>query len=139
MPTDSSLIDNALIAKLAADVTLLSYCPNGVFYGEAPQGSQRFVIVSLIDEFDEAVLGGRAIEDALYLVEARMLSTAAGNIQAAAARIDALLENGTLAPAGYTFMTCYRESRTRMTEVDAVDPTLRWFRRGGQYRVQCSL
>lgn len=149
MSVDSSLIDSALIAKLAADATLLSYCPEGVFFAEAPQGAKRFVIVSLIDETDEGVFGTRAIEDALYLVEARLLKGASANADAdahaAATRIDALLEDqplGTGSPptvAGYAWMCCYRESRVRFTEVDAVDPALRWFRRGGQYRVQFSV
>lgn len=142
---DSSLIDSALIAKLASDATLLALCPNGVYYAEAPQGATRFVIVSLVDEADEAVFRTRAIEDALYLVEARMLSTAAGDIHAAALRIDQLLEDAPLgvgsppSVAGYTWMCCHRESRTRFTEVDQIDSALRWFRRGGMYRVQFSL
>src|SRR4051812_19382441 len=96
MPSDSSDIDNALIAKLGADSALLALMPNGVYYDEAPQGSTRFVIVSLVIEQDEAMFGGRAFEDALYLVKAVSLSTAGGNVKDAAARIDALLENGTL-------------------------------------------
>lgn len=144
--SDSSDIDAALVAKLGADATLLSYCQNGVYVDEAPQGATRFVIVSLIDEVDEAVFGGRAFEDALYLVEARMLSTASGNIKAAAARIDALLEDQPLlfgsppTPVpGYVWMTMHRESRVRATEVDAVDPSIRWYRRGGHYRLQMAL
>lgn len=146
MSHDSSDIDAALVAKLGADSTLLSYCTNGVYWDEAPQGATKFVIVSLMDEIDEPVFGGRAFEDALYLVEARMLSTAGGNIKAAAARIDALLDDQPLTmgspPAqvtGYQHMTTYRESRVRMTEIDEVDPSIRWFRRGGHYRVQMVL
>jgi len=147
MSVDSSDIDAALIAKLGSDATLLALCPNGVYMDEAPQGSTRFVIVSLVDEVDEPVFGTRAYEDALFLIEARMLSTANGNIKAAAARIDALLEDQPLrAPgspvtnvAGYTWMTTYRESRVRLTEVDEVDPSIRWYRRGGNYRVQMSV
>lgn len=142
MSHDSSDIDAAIVAKLGADTTLLSLCPNGVYWDEAPQGMTRFVIVSLIDEVDEPVFSHRAFEDALYLIEARMLSTAGGNIKAAAARIDALLDDQLLtigsppAPvAGYTWMAMHRESRVRLTEVDDVDPSLRWFRRGGHYRV----
>lgn len=135
---DSSDIDNALVAKLGSDATLLALVPNGVYLDESPVGSTRFVIVSLVEETDEPVFEGRAIEDALYLVEARMLSTAGGNIKAAAARIDALLENGTLSASGFTLMTLHRESRVRMTEVDEVDPRLRWARRGGHYRLMCS-
>jgi hypothetical protein len=136
---DSSDIDNALVAKLGADATLLALVPNGVYIDEAPAGATRFVIVSLVDEADGGMFGGRAIEDALYLVEARMLSTVAGaNIKAAAARIDVLLEQGSLTVAGYSLMALFRESRIRLTEVDAADPSLRWFRRGGNYRLVVS-
>jgi len=136
---DSSTIDSALIAKLGADATLLALCPNGVYYAEAPAGSTRFVIVSLIDEADALQFGGRSFEDALYLVEARMLSTIAGaDPKAAAARIDVLLEQQSLTASGYTWMTCHREGRIRLTEVDAVDPSIRWYRRGGNYRVVMS-
>ena len=137
---DSSDIDSAVVAKLGSDATLLALCPNGVYVDEAPQGSTRFVIVSIVEATDEGVFGGRAIEDILYSVEAHMLSTVAGaNIKAAAARIDALLEDAVLAPAGYTFMACYRESRVRGTDVDDADSSIRWYRRGGHYRVQMSL
>jgi hypothetical protein len=137
---DSSDIDNALVATLGADAALLALCPNGVYIDEAPAGSTRFVIVSLVDEADEGVFGGRAIEDALYLVEARMLSTVAGvTIKAAAARIDVLLEDQPVTAAGYTWMTLHRESRVRLTEVDDADPSIRWYRRGGHYRCQMSV
>lgn len=140
MAGDSSDIDNALVAKLGADATLLALVPNGIYVDEAPPGATRFVIVSLVDEHDEAVFGARAIEDALYLVEARMLSTVSGaNIKAAAARIDVLLENAVITATGYTWMTLHRESRVRLTEVDDADPSIRWYRRGGNYRVQMSV
>jgi hypothetical protein len=136
---DSSDIDNALVAKLGADATLLALVPNGVYIDEAPAGATRFVIVSLVDEADVGRFGGRAIEDALYQVEARMLSTVAGaNVKAAAARIDALLEQGTLTVSGYSLMALFRESRIRLTEVDAADPSIRWLRRGGNYRLVVS-
>jgi hypothetical protein len=139
MPSDSSDIDNALIAKLGADSALLALMPNGVYYDEAPQGSTRFVIVSLIDEHDEAMFEARAFEDALYLVKAVSLSTAGGNVKDAAARIDALLENGTLVVPGYKLMTMHREARIRATEVDDVDQSIRWQHRGGRYRVMTSV
>ncbi len=133
---DSSLIDNALVAKLGADTTLLAICTNGVYWDEAPPGSTKFVIVSLVDEIDEPVFGGRAYEDALYLVKAVSLSTAGANMQAAAARIETLLNDQTLTVSGYTHMVMHRESRVRLTEVDEVDASIRWFHRGGHYRVQ---
>jgi hypothetical protein len=136
---DSSAIDNALIAKLGADATLLSYMTNGVYWDEAPQGSTKFVIVSMVDQIDEPQFQGRAYEDALYLVKAVALSTAGANIQAAAARIDTLLEDQTLTVAGYTHMVMHREARVRLTEVDDLDASIRWFHRGGHYRVQQSI
>jgi hypothetical protein len=137
---DSSDIDNALVAKLGADVTLLALVPNGVYMDEAPGGAKQFVIVSLVEEADVQQFGARSFEDALYQVEARMLSTVAGaNIKAAAARIEVLLEGQPLTVAGYAPMAIYRESRIRLTEVDAVDTSLRWFRRGGNYRVVMSV
>jgi hypothetical protein len=145
-PRDSSDIDNALVAYLASDQALLALCPNGVYIDEAPPGALQFVIVSVVDAVDEAVFGGRAIEDILYLVEARMLSTTHGNIKGAGARIDALLDDQVLplgspsrAP-GYTPIAMFRETRLPgRTEVDEVDPSLRWWRRGGQYRLQMAI
>jgi hypothetical protein len=136
---DTSDIAAALMAKLGSDTQLLALCPNGVYWDEAPPGCTRFVIVALLAAVDVGVFGKRAIEEGVYLVEARMLSTVAGaNPKAAAARIDALLEDQPLTVAGYSWMTMHREEPTRMTEVDALDPSIRWFRRGGRYRIEMS-
>ena len=137
---DTSDIAAALIAKLGSDPELLSLCPNGIYWDEAPPGSTRFVIVSFVNAIDQGVYGRRAIEDGLYMVEARMLSTVPGaNIKRAAARIDELLEDQPLTVAGYTWMTTHRTEPVRVTEVDEIDPSIRWHRRGGQYFVQMSL
>lgn len=135
---DSSAIDNGLIALLGADATLLGHCPNGVYWDEAPPGSTRFVIVSLVDEVDVAMFGARALEEGLYLVKAVMLSTAGGDIKSAAARIDTLLDGQPLTVSGYGPTTMRRESRVRLTEVDDLDPSLRWLHRGGRYQVVTS-
>ena len=58
----------------------------------ANDGDTRFVIVSLVTAADEYVFGGRAFEDARYVVEARMRSATGGNATPAEARIDALLQ-----------------------------------------------
>lgn len=136
---NSSDIDNALIAKLGSDPTLLALCPNGVYMDEAKPGMTRFVIVSIVHAADTGVFSTRAIEDILYFVEARMLQSVGGDIYAAAARIDQLLENQPLTVAGYNWMATVRESRDRHTEVDRIDVSIRWERRGGHYRVQMSL
>lgn len=134
---DSSEIDAAILARLN-DPTLAGYMPNGVYFDEAPPGSTRFVIVSLITEFDEQGEDGRVYEDALYMVKAVGLSTASPNMKAAAYRIDQLLNDFVLTPTGYTTMACFRESRVRAIEVDDHDATIRWFHRGGRYRVMMS-
>lgn len=141
MPPDSSGIDQALVQLLSSDGTLLGLCPNGVYVDEAPQGTNRFVIVSLVEADDVQIFGGRGIEDCLFLVEARMRSSAMANasdIRSASFRIDELLEDATIAPTGYTSMTIHREKRIRLTEVDDDDESIRWYRRGGHYRVMMS-
>lgn len=137
--SDSSDVDNALIAKLGADTALLAICSNGIYWDEAPPGSTKFVIVSLIEEHDEPQFGGRSFEEAMYLVKAVALSTAGADIKAAAARIDALLDGGTLTVPGYTLMVMRRDSRIRMTDVDEIDTSKRWQHRGGRYQVVASL
>jgi hypothetical protein len=134
--SDSSEIDNALVAKLGSDLVLLSLMPNGVYMDESPPGSTRFVIVSLLFAADEPVFGGRGYEDALYLVKAVALSTVGADMKAAAARIDVLLEDGDLVVPGYSHMAMFREERIRHTERDERDSSIRWYHRGGHYRVQ---
>ena len=139
---NSGDIDSALLAYLGSDAQLLALCPNGAYYGEAPPGMTRFVIVQMLTEFDEGVFQTRAIEDALVMVEARGLiepGKPQPNMKAAAARIDELLEGGTLTVAGYNTMHIHREERIRDIEVDDENPDIRWDRRGGHYRVQMSL
>lgn len=139
---DSSDIDQALLAKLGADATLLALMPNNVHWDMAPQNSTRYVLVSLLDEADVQKFGGRSHEDALYLVKAvgrYIVNTTPPDVKAAAARIDVLLDGQTLTVSGYTTMVMVRETRIRYTEVDEVDPTVRWLHRGGQYRVAMSL
>jgi len=138
---DSSDIDAAIVTKLQTDATLAALLQSGtsVFVDEAPSGATQFVIVSLVDEVDEPQFGGRAFEDALYLVKAVELSTVAvKNIKAAAARIDALLEQGSLTVTGYSLALLRREARIRITEVDDVDSSIRWAHRGGHYRIVMS-
>jgi hypothetical protein len=140
---DSSEIDAALVATLANDPELQVLLPDGVFFDEAPPNATRFVLCTLVDSTDDRVFNARAIEHVTYRVTARVLSSVpGGNIKAAAARIDALLEGGTLTIPGYTLIAMYRDitlPRVRLIEVDDVDPTVRWFHRGGHYHVSVSL
>lgn len=135
---DSSAVDAALVAKLLGDAALTALIPDGVYFDAAKQGATRFVIVSLVDAHDTPQFGARSFEDALYLVKAVALSSSGADVRAAAARIDALLEGGTLAIAGYSVMVLEREERVRYTEVDDADQSIRWQHRGGRYRVMVS-
>ena len=138
---DSGALDTAVLTVLQDDATLKGYMPDGVFFDAAPPGAKRFVLLSIFDALDTDVFGGRAIESINYAVRAVGLSTLSPDMKAAAARIDALLSDPpSIAVAGFTFMTCYRDEpgRIRYTQVDAVDAALRWYHRGGHYRIECS-
>jgi hypothetical protein len=138
---ESSAIDVALLALLQTDASLLAVMPDGVWWEVAPPGAERFVVVSLLHESDTSGFGGRMVEDALYLVKAVALSTlptASQDVRAGAARIDELLERGTLTADGYTTMLLERRERVRITEIDEVDENIRWFHRGGHYAVLMS-
>jgi hypothetical protein len=137
VPPDSSAILNAVVARLGADPALLAQVPNGVYEDMGPPAATRFVIVSHIIGTDIAVLGqGRALEHTLLLIEARMRAMAGGDVRAAAARIDELLEDQPLIVPGYQVSAVYREEFIRGTEIDEIDPSIIWKRRGGRYRIE---
>jgi hypothetical protein len=135
---DSSDIDAALVAKLLADATLMAIATDGVYFDVAKQGAKQFVIVSLLDEADEPMFNGRAFEVATYLVKFVALSTTGANVKSAAARIDALLEGGTMTVAGYSIANIQRTTRVRLREPNEQDASLYWDHRGGHYEVMAS-
>ena len=127
------------MAKLRSDSQLKSICPDGVWWDSGDEKSKRFIVCSLIDHSDVPVFGGRAWEDYLILVKAVMLNSAGGSVGAAAARIDALLNDQPLSVGGgFGFMAMFRERRIRISESDAENSRVRWLHRGGHYRVQVS-
>jgi hypothetical protein len=138
---DSGDIDGAVLAVLNADTALLGYMPDGVWFDVAPPGAKRFVVVTLFDPADVDTFGGRDVEAPLYAVQAVGLSSLSPNMKAAAARIDALFSDPpAIVVNGFTFSACYRDEpgRIRHTVVDEVDASLRWYHRGGHYRVECA-
>ncbi len=139
MPIDTSLVDAALVSRLVNDVPLATLLPDGVYFDQAKQGAQKFLIVSLLDGADEGVFGGRAIYSALYLIKAVTLGMSNSVAAQAAARLDALLEDLPLTASGLNGMSLFRETRLRSTEVDIVDPGIRWQHHGGHYRVEMSV
>lgn len=142
---DSSAIDQALMDVLLNDADLRALLPDGVFWEEAGASlltglkATRFAIVSLVDSHEAPRFGATAYEDTLYLVKAVVLSTiVGGNVQAAAARIQALLHYGRPTIPDYGLMVLRRESRIRMTEVDDRDSAIRWYHRGGRYQLMAA-
>jgi len=138
---ETAAIDDAMVATLQTDPALAALCPDGVFWDVAPHGSKAFVIISLVTQSADAVFGGRAIETTIYAVKA-VIVNGAGDIAAAAARIDALLDEGTLTIPGATFMAMHRDDdngRIRYTEFDDQNKSIRWQHRGSRYRVEVSL
>jgi hypothetical protein len=134
----SAALTDALIAKLQADVDLQALLPDGVWFKVAPQGSTRFVRVSLIAGIDVPVFRGRGYEDALYRVEAVVLSSSGGDALAGAARIDELLDHQTLAIVGYGLMVLRRTAPVQDTEVDEIDAAIRWDTGGGDYQLMAA-
>lgn len=132
---DSSEIDAAISALLLGDAQLTAAMPDGIFFDIASHGAQKFVIVSLMSEFDTRMFSGRAFETSIYLVKAVALSTTGADVKTAAARIDALLEQGTFTVTGYDgSVISSRTERVRMTELDPNNDS-RWQHRGGLYEV----
>lgn len=140
---DSSLVDDAIIAKLLNDSQLRSLCPDGVWSDQAGEGKERFIIVSLVEANDVPVFEGRAFEDSLYLIKA-VIKNGKGDIKGACSRIDEILSGadgrGAIIPVpNFGELSIAREARVRYTEVDEEEPTLRWLHRGGRYRVHAAL
>jgi len=144
--SDSSDIDNAIVAKLGSDAALLALMPNGVYFGLAPEKSTQYVLVSLADTADVHEFGGRAWETFVYAVKAVELSTGGGarNIKAAAARIDAILDPPPPAPPlaltipGYKLQLARRRDSIRYDEIDDIDRSIRWSHRGAEFTVWVS-
>jgi hypothetical protein len=139
MPADSSAIDAALLARLRGDAALTATLPDGVHFGFAPQGARTFGLVRLEGVVETPVFGDpgqrRGLEALTYEVAAVTRDTSQTPMLAAAARIDALLEDAPLTVAAFEVLSVVRVGRVRAPLPDAADPSLLWQRAGAQYRV----
>jgi len=122
----SDAVDTALATKLAA-----AAAPGGVHEATAPDvvGAQTHVVWSLMAHTDDELLGG-AIETHRYLVKAVATTKAAAD--AAAARIQTLLQHGTLTVPGFVLRGLRRTERVAYVERDGTET---WYHRGGLYDV----
>ena len=135
---DTSDVDAAVVGRLLADATLMGLMPDGVYWDVARQGATRFVIVSQVFHLDVPMQAQTAYEQITYLVKAVELATSGANIQAAAARINALLHDATFTITGYGLMNSQRVERVRYVDPDPEDPDVRWQHRGGRYELTVS-
>jgi len=133
---DVAAVDTALVGVLAGDATLDTLVPDGVYLDVAPSNKTRFVIVSHVVHEDTEGFVSALYERVVYRVTARVLESTGVNVNAAAARIHALLHDQVIAAiTGYVHMTTLRIERVKFTEVDAIDNDIRWQIAGGDYEV----
>jgi hypothetical protein len=136
---DSAAIDAAVVAYLRGDAALLALLPDGVYLDDAPQDSERYALVRVIEAMDESTFDGRGFELVTYEVAAIGMSRAidGGTLADAAARIDVVLEGAQVPVSGYPGpATVARIGRLRGAfDLEDDDRSVRWFRRGGVYQV----
>lgn len=135
-PLDSGNVDTALINVLANDATLKSMLPDGVSFSQAPQGSKRYVLVTILDHVDRGVFNDGGFEVFRYFVKAVGLSTliTVPQMRQAAYRIHQLLHQAQVPVTGYPAPASFERLRyERFEERDSVDASLVWYHRGGHY------
>lgn len=128
-------VDEALIGRLQADVTLQGLAPGGVHLDVAPEEvADRgvFVIVSLQIGVPTDKQGGVAFHRDRFQVKAVARSTNAAGAKAAADRFHALLHQTSYAIPGNTLMMSHRVERFGFTERDG---PFEWKHIGGDYEV----
>lgn len=132
---DPSSVDAAIVAKLVGDSTLMNILTDGVWIDVAKNGAQRFAIVSLVAHEDGYSFNNSAFEKSIYLVKAVILNASGADVKTAAARIHTLLQDVALTITGYAHSLTRRAERIRYTEVDDINPEIRWQHRGGRYEI----
>lgn len=133
---DVSEVERAILGVLTADPALTGYLPDGVYWDLAPQGSERFAIVSAATSRAQMEFHGvDSFRTLVYLVKAVVLSSGTPTIADADARIAALLDRQLLPlppAAGAGLMVMHWLDRIRYTE--NVDGNT-WQHRGARYEV----
>ena len=128
----------ALLQILQQDAPLRVLMPDGAWFAEAPSGSTRFVILSLVSSAEVPMFGGPAYKDTVYLVEARALMTSGADVEQAFARITTLLTDADLVIPGYAAMLSQFEEELeigrsrRHRSLDSLEPLRRPSARDGR-------
>ena len=133
--SDVADVRRALLDVLDGDATLIGLVPEGAFLNVSPAGITKAVIVSQIIAEDHYAMRSTAYQRFLFLVKAVERSTSPDGVDAAAARIQALLHAQALTITGYKHMVTLREEPISYTEVDDDDADERWQHAGGRYEI----
>jgi hypothetical protein len=128
-------LDAAVVSTLLNDSTLRSLVPDGVYFGDAGVNASRFISVSRIDHIATYDFGVTAWDAVTYQVKAVILSTSGANLDAAAARIQALLHDAPLTATGYIVRLILLRQAIRYNETDPANPARHWWHGGGRYEI----
>jgi len=126
-------VDRALVARLSSDPTLMAMMPDGIYWDISKAGKTRLILIKLMHHDTVDMFGGCAFENPSYLVKAVEYSLSPTNVQAAAARIDALLNHQPMTIDGYGLMTAQYLTRVKYQEPDTTNADARWQHSGGVY------
>ncbi len=128
-------VDQAVMTVLQADSTLAGLAPGGVHRDVEPETipAVRAVIVSLQSEQTTFEHGGPAYIQTRYQVKVIDPATTKTAAQAAANRIDELLNGAALTIAGQAYMTSHRVERFAYPERTAAGAL--WQHVGADYEV----
>lgn len=137
----SNAADNAVFAKLAADSTLTGLLGGtSIYRGLAPENTDPpYVVFSpLSPSTPVRTLGAASVayENAVYVAKVIAAGPSAAAAGTIAARINTVLEGGTLTYTGFTHVRCSREQDIDFEEL--APGGVRLFHRGAAYRLQAS-
>jgi capsular polysaccharide biosynthesis protein len=131
---EASAAEEFLVTTLTGDATLMAQLSGGVWSMEAPEGTvYPFLVFQFVSGIDYAAVGAQRIwTNMIYLVKVIAETADFSVMNAAVARIDALLHRASGVVADGTVWSCTREQIIRLPDDVANDQ----FRQaGGLYRL----
>jgi hypothetical protein len=125
----SSTLTAALQAYLAADATLTTAAPGGVWLDPAPEGIvEPFVVIEPTGGNDEGCGIGRLTYEVVAVAQA----TAIAGVRTAANRVDTLLDYAAIRSSLSGFLVLGNRNTSPIDETYE-EVTGRWVRVGGEY------
>lgn len=133
--SDPAEVIKAVVAKLDADATLLALVPAGAYRNVAPAEVQKAVIVELVIHQDVYAMRSVAYDKTFVRVKAVERSKSTTGVDAAAARIQDVLQDQALTITGYRHRSTRRMEHIAEVETDDDDPEEHWQMAGGIYEI----